>query len=181
MSELELDDFLYVFLEEAKESLNKWEELALSLDKEFNQEKCNDLFRQAHNLKGTAKMVGLEDIGEFLHKIEDLMGSLRDGKIAYSSELISLFLNSQSVLSEWLQNKEKNNTTIPKEKELLEQKIKEKFKNFNIHNSKEENVDCNIANNLPIELEKKGSVPLIVGKFDFSFKRKHLTTSIDNF
>ncbi|MDO4263480.1 MAG: Hpt domain-containing protein, partial [Deinococcus sp.] len=38
------------------------------------------LFRSAHTIKGSAYMVGLQPLGDFAHRMEDLLGAVRDGR-----------------------------------------------------------------------------------------------------
>src|SRR5581483_6157816 len=52
------------------------------------------LFRDAHTVKGSARMLGLTDVLAVAHRAEDLLGALRDGRIAVRRDLIDLLLAS---------------------------------------------------------------------------------------
>ncbi len=52
------------------------------------------LFRDAHTVKGSARMLGLEGVLHVSHGIEDLLGALRDGRFAVRRDLVDLLLAS---------------------------------------------------------------------------------------
>ena len=52
------------------------------------------LFRDAHTVKGSARMLGLEGVLHVSHGIEDLLGALRDGRFDVRRDLVDLLLAS---------------------------------------------------------------------------------------
>ena len=64
------EELVKSFIEEASDLLSQWEGLCLLLEKEVNSETLNALFRIAHNIKGSSRAVGLNDVGTFIHIIE---------------------------------------------------------------------------------------------------------------
>jgi chemotaxis protein histidine kinase CheA len=52
------------------------------------------LFRDAHTVKGSAKMLGLDAVVGVAHVMEDLLGDLRDGRLKVRRDLIDLLLLS---------------------------------------------------------------------------------------
>lgn len=50
------------------------------------------LFRDAHTVKGSAKMLGLDPVVGVAHVMEDLLGDLRDGRLRVRKDLIDLLL-----------------------------------------------------------------------------------------
>jgi chemotaxis protein histidine kinase CheA len=50
------------------------------------------LFRDAHTVKGSARMLGLDGVLQLAHTSEDLLGALRDGRFAISKDLVNLLL-----------------------------------------------------------------------------------------
>jgi len=50
------------------------------------------LFRDAHTIKGSARMLGLSGVLAVAHRCEDLLGALRDGRLPVRSDVISLLL-----------------------------------------------------------------------------------------
>lgn len=89
------------FLDEASDLLSEWERVCLGLEAEQSAESFNALFRIAHNIKGSSRAVGLLEVGDFIHKVEDTIVSVRDGKLPFSSLLLEMFLEAQSNLSAW--------------------------------------------------------------------------------
>jgi len=61
------------FKAEAEEHIQRITQLILALERgEVNQEMLEELFREAHSLKGAARAVELNDISTIAHKIEAL-------------------------------------------------------------------------------------------------------------
>jgi chemotaxis protein histidine kinase CheA len=52
------------------------------------------LFRDAHTVKGSARMLGLDDVVEVAHRSEDLLGAVRDGRFDPRKDLVDLLLAS---------------------------------------------------------------------------------------
>ncbi|HVA61049.1 MAG TPA: response regulator [Mycobacteriales bacterium] len=50
------------------------------------------LFRDAHTVKGSARMLGLDGVLHVAHLAEDLLGSLRDGRFEVRRDLVDLLL-----------------------------------------------------------------------------------------
>ncbi|MBV9098113.1 MAG: Hpt domain-containing protein, partial [Frankiaceae bacterium] len=50
------------------------------------------LFRDAHTVKGSARMLGLSGVLAVAHRCEDLLGALRDGRLSVRPDVISLLL-----------------------------------------------------------------------------------------
>src|SRR4051794_15764365 len=50
------------------------------------------LFRDAHTVKGSARMLGLDGVLQVAHRCEDLLGELRDGRLTVRRDLIDVLL-----------------------------------------------------------------------------------------
>src|SRR3954452_11172205 len=50
------------------------------------------LFRDAHTVKGSARVLGLDGVLQVAHRCEDLLGGLRDGRLTVRRDLIDLLL-----------------------------------------------------------------------------------------
>lgn len=50
------------------------------------------LFRDAHTVKGSARMLGLHGVLEVAHTCEDLLGAIRDGRFTCRKDLVTLLL-----------------------------------------------------------------------------------------
>src|SRR6266704_1125662 len=75
------DEILEFFQPEAEEHLQVVSDCLISLEGNNNPEEINKLFRAIHTVKGSAAQVGLKRLGGIAHRVEDLIGRLRDGEI----------------------------------------------------------------------------------------------------
>lgn len=71
------DEFLQIFLDEARDVLDDCERHCLKLQEGFSAAECDALFRSAHNLKGSARSVGLAAFASFIHAAEDIITLVR--------------------------------------------------------------------------------------------------------
>ena len=67
-----------------------------------SQEQINRLSRAIHTVKGSAAQVGLHRIAHVAHRVEDLIGRLRDGELRPSAEIIDICLDAVDVLKKFL-------------------------------------------------------------------------------
>lgn len=81
------------FLTEAIQLLESAERAFLALENDKNNlDLINEIFRLAHNLKGTSRAVGFGDVAEFTHEMENLILKIKDGKIEINNEIVTLLL-----------------------------------------------------------------------------------------
>ena len=95
-------EILEFFQPEAEEHLQVVSDCLLSLEGNNNPEQINRLFRAIHTVKGSAAQVGLRRLGAIAHRVEDLIGRLRDSEIQPSPALVDLCLESVDVLRKTL-------------------------------------------------------------------------------
>jgi len=96
------DEILEFFQPEAEEHLQVVSDCLISLEGNNNSEEINKLFRAIHTIKGSASQVGLKRLGGIAHRVEDLIGRLRDGEIEPSASVVDLCLESVDVLKKTL-------------------------------------------------------------------------------
>src|SRR5438309_2847659 len=96
------DEILEFFQPEAEEHLQVVSDCLISLEGNNNPEEINRLFRAIHTVKGSAAQVGLKRLGAIAHRVEDLIGRLRDAEIAPSAAVVALCLASVDVLLQTL-------------------------------------------------------------------------------
>ncbi len=93
--------FVLRFVEEAREHLTRMGDGFASLEKGvFDPELINSLFRSAHTVKGSSRMVKLDTITETAHRMEDILGAMRDGTLSFSPELGQLLYRSIDTISQ---------------------------------------------------------------------------------
>ncbi len=101
------DDFqlllINTFLDEAEDQLLTWERVLLEAGKLLDEDAINLLFRLAHNMKGSSRACELEDFGNFIHRVEDLIVAVRDRHLAASPAFNEVLLQAHSFLSQWIE------------------------------------------------------------------------------
>ena len=95
-------EILEFFQPEAEEHLQVVSDCLISLEGNNNPDEINRLFRAIHTVKGSAAQVGLKRLGAIAHRVEDLIGRLRDGEIEPSPAVVDLCLASVDVLKKTL-------------------------------------------------------------------------------
>jgi len=96
------DEILEFFQPEAEEHLQVVSDCLISIEGNNNPEEINKLFRAIHTIKGSASQVGLKRLGGIAHRVEDLIGRLRDGEIEPSPAVVDLCLESVDILKKTL-------------------------------------------------------------------------------
>jgi chemosensory pili system protein ChpA (sensor histidine kinase/response regulator) len=95
-------EVLEFFHPEAEEHLQVVGDCLISIEGNNNPEEINRLFRAIHTVKGSAAQVGLKRLGAIAHRVEDLIGRLRDGEIEASPAVVDVCLESVDVLKKTL-------------------------------------------------------------------------------
>ncbi|TGK42198.1 chemotaxis protein CheW [Leptospira andrefontaineae] len=86
-----LGEYTELFLEESEDQIEELNANLLKLEKDqSNPQTINDIFRAAHSLKSSAAFVGLYNLSDLAHKMENLLQSIRDGKLAVNLSLVNL-------------------------------------------------------------------------------------------
>ncbi len=67
------------------------------------QNLLHEIFRVAHNIKGSSRGVGANEVGEIAHHIENLFAAIQKKSVKISPELINLCLQSIDYMSEAMQ------------------------------------------------------------------------------
>jgi chemosensory pili system protein ChpA (sensor histidine kinase/response regulator) len=95
-------EVLEFFVPEAEEHLQAVTECLLALEAAPNPEQIHRLFRSMHTVKGSAAQVGLHRLSAVAHRVEDLIGQLRDGALQPNAEIVDICLESVDVLKKLL-------------------------------------------------------------------------------
>lgn len=141
-------DFIEKFREEALERLQRLNEGYIQLESGIaDREILTDLLREAHTLKGSAKMVGLSSISELAHKLEDVLIGIRDGRLAPReevSETVFAILDSMLELTERGENDEKIVQSLCRKADIVTGKI----------DLNEDEASCDAGSNGETDLKK---------------------------
>ncbi|MBM9577431.1 chemotaxis protein CheW [Leptospira sp. 201903070] len=86
-----LGEYTELFLEESEDQIEELNANLLRLEADHkNLSIINDIFRAAHSLKSSAAFVGLYNLSDLSHKMENLLQLARDGKIDVKLPLVNL-------------------------------------------------------------------------------------------
>ncbi|MCT4642989.1 MAG: chemotaxis protein CheA [Bacteriovoracaceae bacterium] len=97
--ELKLD-----FLNESEDLLESAESAFLLLETQRNDmDLLNEIFRLAHNLKGTSKAVGFDQLAELTHVAENLILKLKDGTLDVDDSIVSILLQFKDKVNEMVE------------------------------------------------------------------------------
>lgn len=95
--------FLARFVEEAREHCSRISDALLDLEKASGDaETLNSLFRSAHTIKGSARMMKLQSISELAHHMEDALDGVRGGRISLTTSLADILFRGVDALSAML-------------------------------------------------------------------------------
>ncbi len=104
MDEELFQTILKSFVAETREAVETASERLLALEQDpDNQVVFQEIFRIFHNVKGNAKAVGFMELSDFAHKIESLLGQVRDSKIQLSQDLMDILLASNDAIGDGLE------------------------------------------------------------------------------
>jgi two-component system chemotaxis sensor kinase CheA len=93
------------FLSEAQEIVESLNRDILKLDDNIKRDKkdpdlINNIFRSAHSLKGISGMFGVKKMADIAHDLENLLDSLRMGKVSISADVIDVLFEAVEVFNQ---------------------------------------------------------------------------------
>ena len=156
-----LDKMAGIFLEEASDLLEKLEDHLLKLEQNpEDMDTIGAVFRTMHTIKGSAGMFGFNSVSRFTHQAENTFDEVRNGRVAVTSELITLTLNARDHI--------RNMLSDPNSKELMEvtESLISQFQVYLLQNSidekkekQETNIDKASSQNAVIQKPKTTEEP----------------------
>ena len=106
------DETLRMYIEESREHLADIENDLLAIEEAgaaIDEDLVNKVFRAAHSIKGGAGFMGLDNIKELGHKIENVLGLIRSREIVPNPEVINVVLLAFDKLRELINNAHQSN------------------------------------------------------------------------
>ncbi|WP_006786673.1 hybrid sensor histidine kinase/response regulator [Thiorhodospira sibirica] len=111
---IDIKRFLIRFVEEAREHLRQMEERINHLETTPQDiEAVHALFRSAHTIKGSSRMLKLLPITDTAHALEDVLGDLREGNVAFTAGLGRLLRQACDALASQVDQLEAGNELSP--------------------------------------------------------------------
>lgn len=100
----EFEEILNIFRGETEEIIQKLNNNLLQLENSpNNKDLIVYLFRDAHSLKGAARMIGFNNIQRLAHKAEDVLGLAKENKIVINREISDALYKAMDLLSDLIQ------------------------------------------------------------------------------
>lgn len=97
--DLDLNQYIDVFVEEAKEHLQSMNEALLELEKDItNISLVNEIFRVAHTLKGMSGTMGFTNMANLTHEMENVLQGVRNQEIILNEDVIDIIFECFDVL-----------------------------------------------------------------------------------
>lgn len=89
--DLDINQYLDIFVEESKEHLESMNDILLELEKDTdNKDLLNELFRISHTLKGMAGTMGFTNMANLTHDMEDVLQAIRSDEIKINTEIVDI-------------------------------------------------------------------------------------------
>jgi len=97
----EFEKLFEIFKIECDEHIQKLNSGILTLEENPDNPKLlEEIFRDAHSLKGAARMISFKSIEDISHNLETILGKIKKGEFTLSTEITNLIFNSLETISE---------------------------------------------------------------------------------
>lgn len=97
--DLDLNQYIDVFVEEAKEHLQNMNEALLELEKDTsNISLINEIFRVAHTLKGMSGTMGFINMSNLTHEMENVLHGVRSNVVTLNEDIIDIIFECFDML-----------------------------------------------------------------------------------
>lgn len=104
LSKEDFERLFEVFKIECDEHIQNLNSALISLEENPNQfELIEEIFREAHSLKGAARMIKFTSIEKISHHLETVLGKIKNNELSFSSEINGLILKSLDTVEEIVQ------------------------------------------------------------------------------
>lgn len=89
--DLDINQYINIFVEESKEHLQNMNDVLLELEKNpNNHDLINEIFRVAHTLKGMSGTMGFTNMANLTHDMENILQAIRNNEIEIADETIDI-------------------------------------------------------------------------------------------
>ncbi len=96
--------FVNRFCEEAREHIGKLNDGLVHLESNpGDMDTLNQIFRSAHTIKGSSKILNLKEINEVSHKLEDTLDGLRESKLKQSNKLFDIIFRAVDMIADFVE------------------------------------------------------------------------------
>ena len=102
--ELDMSQYLDLFIQEAEEQLETLEQETLKLEQDPSKERLQVIFRAAHTLKGSSRAMGFQNMAELTHEMENILDQLRNDELSLTTEIANALLGCLDSLAEMVES-----------------------------------------------------------------------------
>jgi len=97
-------DLLATFIAETSEQIERLVLILLQIEDNTarQSEFIDEMFRLAHNIKGSSGLIGLTEVTEVMHEIENLFSAVRNGQYALDNEAVDLLISFTDDFSDYM-------------------------------------------------------------------------------
>ncbi len=161
--DLNMGQYLNLFIEESNEHLQNMNDILLELEKDTeNISLVNELFRVAHTLKGMSGTMGFTNMADLTHEMENVLDGVRNHKIHLNEGIIDVLFECFDALDEIVSYIVENGKELDYKNVELIEKLKgivdkgEMTKSQNPHTKAEDRSLDSYVLNVIEEARKKG-------------------------
>ncbi len=99
MRDMEMSQYLDMFIEESREHLQAINENLLVLENDpANVNTVHEIFRSAHTLKGMSATMGFEDMASLTHEMENVLDQVRNQKMSVNPGMMDILFQCVDLL-----------------------------------------------------------------------------------
>ena len=129
--DLDISQYINIFVEEAKEHLQNMNDVLLELEKDFSHiENINEIFRVAHTLKGMSGTMGFHNMANLTHEMENVLQAVRSNEMKLSEDIIDILFECfdaldssvNTIINSGVENSDTNEPLIGKLRNILNKK-----------------------------------------------------------
>lgn len=104
LSQFNMTRFIDLFIDEARETLQKIEKLLLNIEQNdaVESDEIHDLFRYIHTLKGNSSSIGFVFFSRLSHELENFLDLLRHETLLYSPAVGEILIKGYELLNDIL-------------------------------------------------------------------------------
>ena len=118
--DIDMSEFLGIFVEEAREHLQEMEAMLLALRIDtVTTDDLNKIFRAAHSIKGGSATFGLTGVTGLAHVLESLLDKLRDRRLELTTDMVDALLRSTDMIGAQISAHEGRGTVDEQAVEVL--------------------------------------------------------------
>jgi two-component system, chemotaxis family, sensor kinase CheA len=101
------DETLQMYLEESLDHLSDIENDFLAIEEngaDINEDLVNKVYRAAHSIKGGAGFMGLTNIKDLTHEMENILGQIRSREMIPTPDIVNILLKAADALKDLMDN-----------------------------------------------------------------------------